>query len=551
MLRKLSLLALPGIAMLGFCLARPDTPTRVSVTAKPTAHPDLTNSVQKTSVQDSVPEPALDSTMPWQRPVEWIAADATPETRPAVLPVAPDRHQLARAVVNVYDTHGEDLTAVQLLLGCALTEDGDPIFRQTAIRALAPLARRNEALRKDFVPVLKLALADVDTRPAAIEAAGLLGRGAWAVRTDLIKLAIDENEPYRKQAKLALDSVEGWLHGPVDPTRKEWVRWGLTWIWNNQRSDGSWSSAFGDNRPAVVVSTAYCGLALLASGADFDDSVKAAADYVEANLFADLSGAAFPPMWDQSNWKIGIGGLFLCEYYACLKARKPGYRSEHYERLIQRLVDEAFERMEASGGWGHTPRVRNALNYIELQMMSNWMLMMAGAAQKLGARLPKDRLEQALWFVQCCSNDGEGGVGYSPWRGQKGFGCPCRTGGAIFAFALLGRQQHDHYRPMVEYWKGAYGRSGQGHGSATMGLLCSALGARQLGGECWEFFADRYLPGVLNSCQQDGSFRVTGGGAVSGGEIDNQVGTAYVTGIYCLILQLDRGHLQFLGRKQS
>jgi hypothetical protein len=143
-------------------------------------------------------------------------------------------------------------------------------------------------------------------------------------------------------------------------------------------------------------------------------------------------------------------------------------------------------------------------------------------------------------------------VGYSPRAGQKGFGCPCRTGGTIFAFAVLGQQKHPLYPRMLVYWKEEVGGSDGGHGSVAMGLLGSALAARQAGGEDWKAFEDTFFPKILANGFTDGSFKhLAGTKPQSLGNADPQVGPAYNTAVFALVLQLGKGNLKFLGRKHD
>src|SRR5262249_28490443 len=157
----------------------------------------------------------------------------------------------------------------------------------------------------------------------------------------------------------------------------------LTWIARNQRPDGSWETSMGNNRPAIVATTSMCGLALMASGKkQYNLNVSRAAGFVADNVLQDR-GPKLPESLDQSNWKIAIGGFFLCEYYAAQKKANPKYKSPQIQKVIEAIVADAGKRMEESGGWGHTPRVKNPLGYIELEIMSNWMLAMWGEAKEL------------------------------------------------------------------------------------------------------------------------------------------------------------------------
>jgi hypothetical protein len=348
---------------------------------------------------------------------------------------------------------------------------------------------------------------------------------------------------------------------PAQPEAQ--VKKALDGLARAQFRDGSWPSGVpGEGQagiiiipsPRTVVTASFCGLALLASGDKrYDRNVDRAADYVAGNLFQDSGLLRIPPERDQSNWNVALGGLFLCEYAAALKAREapPQARITKLQKVLEKLVDEVVRRMEDSGGWGHTPRVKNELGYVELEVMSNWMLAVLGAADRLRVKkAPAEKIALALRFIENCCNEGEGGVGYSPGEGQKGFGDPGRTGGALFAFALLGQEGHPLYPRLAAYWRKARDTSADGHGSIALGLLGSALGARQLGGADWDAFAAKFFPQVLDAANADGTFKhLTSTAAQARDGYDERLGVAYSTAIYTLFLQLGAGHLKFLGQK--
>jgi hypothetical protein len=344
---------------------------------------------------------------------------------------------------------------------------------------------------------------------------------------------------------------------PVDAQVKKT----LTWIARAQRAEGRWPAGLpGEEQPGVillpgprtVVTASFCGLALLASGDKrYQAAIDRAANYVAANLVQDNRLTETPPNMDRSNWNVAIGGLFLCEYAAALKETRPNAKNARLQQALDKLADEAVRRMEDSGGWGHTPRLTNELGYVELEVMSNWMLAMLGAAERLGAKqAPPEKVQLALHFVEDSCKDGDGGVGYSPREGQKGFGDPGRTGGALFAFAMVGQEGHPLYPRMAAYWRKSRDESADGHGSIALGLLGSALGARQLGGGDWDGFAAKFFPPILAAANEDGSFKhLTSVVPRAANGSDETLGVAYNTGIYALLLQLGTAHLKLVGQK--
>jgi hypothetical protein len=453
----------------------------------------------------------------------------------------PGRQGLLRAGLEaVGNVAPKDPEALKLLL--SIGRGRDRTLRGQAVEMLGTMAAGNEAIRKQVLPVVAAVVRDPQLRLVGVEAAGNLGPDARSLLPELREYARSRNESLRTLAQEAVASIEA----KGVPAGAAQVRAALRWLVRNQQPDGSWKTGMGANDPAILVTTSFCALALMASGDRYRAEVDRAANYVAQGIFQNRSPV---PSLDQGNWKIGIGGLFLCEYYARFDGKDPR-RNAQLRKVLEQVVEEALQRVERSGGWGHTPRLKNPLGYVELEVMSTWMLATLGAAQRLGVKVPADKLKQPLQFVEDSCNEGQGGVGYSPRAGQKGFGCPCRTGGAIFAFAVLGQQKHPLYPRMLAYWKEEVGGSDGGHGSVAMGLLGSALGARQAGGEDWKAFEDTFFPKILANAFPDGSFKhLVGTKPQSVSNADPQVGRAYNTAVFALVLQLGRGNLKFLGRK--
>jgi hypothetical protein len=317
------------------------------------------------------------------------------------------------------------------------------------------------------------------------------------------------------------------------------VKSALEWLVKNQKKDGSWEMKLG-GETGTIVTTSLCALAIMASDEN-KENVDLAAKYVAAHIF-DKGGN--DPKWDQTNWPLSLGGMFLAEYYADHKS------NEEIKTVLEKVLDEIANRMEPSGGWSHGAKgVPCALNYVELEVMNNWMMACVGMGKRLGLKTKGD-MGRAMSFIENCCAPGAGNVGYSPRPGQKSTTAePGRTGGAIFAFACLHSQSNPLYAKMCEYWKQSMGKSDQGHGSVSMGLLESALGAKTMGGDPWDSYVARFFPTMLGQANPDGSFKFLTGKTPTALGGDNMTGPAYHTGIFALIMQLDMGGLTFMGGK--
>jgi hypothetical protein len=421
-------------------------------------------------------------------------------------------------------------------------EKNDDVVRGAALRALAPRADKDESVQKLLTPLVQDGLKDPKVRLAAVEAARHLGVEAKTIRDALTALKNDKDELTRLTIIATLARIDGDDEplDNLDARAKIRLASCLEWLGKNQTADGSWQTDTGNHHPGITVCTSFCALAAMADK-KYQNQVNKAVNFVATGIFQKPFADKLPPEVDQSNWTVAVGGLFLCEYYAASKRANPKYKSQVLQQTVDKLGEEIFKRMEDSGGWGHTPKLKNPLGYVELEIVSAWMLATAGSLQQLGVKLPDKSLQKALQFVDDCCAAGKGDVGYSPRPAQKGFGCPCRTGASIFAFASLHQRENPLFPRMVAAWKKSMERSDDGHGSVAMGLLGSALGARAAGAEEWKDFKRRFFPDILATVNVDGSCgRLPGRSAQSFGGADGRLGSAYNTGIYALILGLDR-----------
>lgn len=323
------------------------------------------------------------------------------------------------------------------------------------------------------------------------------------------------------------------------------VEAGLTFLARQQQPDGCFPTDLGGKTGKVVV-TSLGGLAFLAAGAGFDPGgpLDRATSYVlshvgaaESSPFGRMGGGG--GNWNQENWELSYGLMFLAE--VAKKTRRGDVKAKCAE-LVRRLE----QNQEQSGGWAHGPGGPNALGYVELQIMSNYALLGLGAARKLDIEVDAARLEKALVWVEGTASP-DGGVGYSHRQGQKGFGDPGRTAGAIVAFAALGQTRNPFVGRMVGYLERNLGRLPEGHVSPAMHLLAGGMAA-QLLGRMWDPYFELYRPHIMASRRPDGSFASTPTEESRSlrSNTDLTVGPCWTTATYVLILSLPRGKLPLL-----
>ncbi|MBK8206668.1 MAG: hypothetical protein IPK87_07700 [Planctomycetes bacterium] len=326
----------------------------------------------------------------------------------------------------------------------------------------------------------------------------------------------------------------------------------LEYLGKQQQGDGGWECHLsGDN--GRVVMTSLCGMAMLAAGntaakGKYKANVAKAASFVASNIgkedemFARAAGNG--ANWNQTNWGIGYGGIFLAE----VQAASP---QKGLDEKLKWVAETILKNMEASGGFAHGPGGPNALNYLELEIVSNYCVAALGGCMANGVEVDKTKIEAMLTYIQKCGG-GKGGVGYSTQPGQVGWGDCGRTGGAIMAFGAVGRDDHAYYKSMVGFMRSTLNDIIDGHVSPTMHHLSAACASYREGSKVWEEYwkAQRHEATMLRC--PDGTFtgRPTKESAQMGRNNDLDLGSVWNTAHWTIILCLEKDNLPvYFGKK--
>ena len=323
----------------------------------------------------------------------------------------------------------------------------------------------------------------------------------------------------------------------------------LAWLAKHQGEGGSFPSSLGGMNGHVVV-TCLAGLAFMASGSTPDEgpyakNIVSAAKYVAANCVKDEMAEMMPkkeggPNWSQVNWPLTYAPLFLGEYLK--KKDDPGLR-----KALQKFATELVQNQEATGGWAHGPGGPNALDYVELEIMSNFAVAALGIAKDQGCDVPEGALQKGVQYIVDCTSGG--GVAYSTRQGQKGYGEAGRTSGAIFAFARNGLQRTPTFKPMCDFFRQNMETIPTGHVSPVMHFLTASLAAQETGPADWEKFMKFFRVQFMGDRRPDGSFtaRPTKETVQLHSNTDRQIGLNWTTATYLIILQLPQKKLSYLG----
>ncbi|MHC4660280.1 MAG: DUF6288 domain-containing protein [Planctomycetota bacterium] len=335
---------------------------------------------------------------------------------------------------------------------------------------------------------------------------------------------------------------------PAKPSKaKKALKKALAYIASKQNDDGHWDCQMSGANGQVVV-TSLCGLALMAGGSTLDSgpyalNVFRAVRFVSQNItkIEDWEKKTQNGTVNgQQNWRWGLGGMFLAEAYA--KSKNPEIKT-----VLDEVVRLLAESQEPSGGWGHGPGGPNALGYVELEVVSNWALSAMGMAKSLGCKVKSFNFKKGMDYVLRCTNKA-GGVAYSTRPGQRGHGCPGRTGGAMLAFTLC-KNRPSNYSKMAAYLAKTMKQAPSGHASPVMHIMGSGLGAIQTSKEMWDQFAAQLIPVILQHTNPDGSFRTIVN--PQEGDTDSANGPFYTGGICALMLAVDEGRLKYMSGRYA
>ncbi len=294
----------------------------------------------------------------------------------------------------------------------------------------------------------------------------------------------------------------------------------------------------GKNGSAVV--HALAGLAFIAAGSthkkgDYQRNIKACVQKV-----IELAGTTSntKKAWDQTTWGLAHAVIFLAELEAYGKDKK-----------IHAAIKEFVQKLQAyqgkDGGWCHGDWASgpNPLGYRQFTAPTIVTLIALGFASKVGVKIDRAVVKRGLEYL-IASSGSDGAVGYSPNKGQKGFGYTGRNGGALLAFLAIGEGKHAFLPQIVRFMQRDFARLERGHGSALLHLMEGAMACFVLGVEQWNVFWNTYSANMIKRQKPDGGFTPPPGDGV--GSQRMEMGDR-CTAIHALLLLLPECRLKLLG----
>jgi len=278
----------------------------------------------------------------------------------------------------------------------------------------------------------------------------------------------------------------------------------LAWLGKRQQGGGFPETLGGSN--GAVVQTCLAGLAWIGGGSSLakgkhKENLAMAQQFVLRGLgqpsrLGDTEGAN----WDQTTWGYAHAAIFLGELHLAGGGKKPSAE-------LQRIADTLCARQELSGGYGHGPGGKNALGYIELNILAAYVACGLSLAQQAGCKVDAAVVDKLFGYAEESSGD-DGGVGYATGPGQRGMGNIGRTAGTWLAALGLGRTEHPYTGRMEQYVRDHVADTMGGHASLQQHILLAGLAASALGKEA----AAAYWAGGLQrdltlARAPDGSFQ--------------------------------------------
>ncbi|MHC4958963.1 MAG: DUF6288 domain-containing protein [Planctomycetota bacterium] len=288
----------------------------------------------------------------------------------------------------------------------------------------------------------------------------------------------------------------------ADPARGVIVNAALAFLARKQAEDGGFPQTLSGLNGAVV-QTSMAGLAWLAGGGDeYKDNIKRAGEFVARSagtLGKEMTAGRGGANWNQSNWGLAYGAMFLGE----LQARTP---SDEVKQALFACAKALVENQEETGGWAHGPGGPNALGYVELNIVTGLALMGLGVARQAGFEIPEACLDRAETYLKN-SGGGDGGVAYSHKPGQKGQGNIGRTAGAWIGYLALGRGKTGWGRKMGSYVKRHVTEVLNGHASLLQHVQLAGIASAAHGGGVRKEFFKALRRDLVLARSPDGSFQ--------------------------------------------
>lgn len=351
------------------------------------------------------------------------------------------------------------------------------------------------------------------------------------------------------------------LQAPASGEERKAVAKALEYLVRSQDPDGSWKcnedgpgakelKRFG-KPPDRIFATALAALALLEHGGRTDGSVASGSvDTAEAlnravRHVTDYVTEGHKCSVVNPTWLFSVSGLLL----ARVQRLAP---TEENAKVCRGILAELDAFVETTGAWGHgrvdRPNMKVSIGYNDLAAAHNWACFCLAEMKRAGIEVPERMLARATEFYDKAQFT-DGGLAYNLDGRKRNTSEESTLGEGRSVAQLPGLLR---LAPKSEAAKRAtdYARRHLGdvltHHTPWMHLVAAAWGMEDLGGKDLSKFDHLWRKKILGRLAADGHARPWSEGRTtsdpleafkSGADRDGQIGPAYTTACFLLILK--------------
>lgn len=316
------------------------------------------------------------------------------------------------------------------------------------------------------------------------------------------------------------------------------------WLASQQDNEGAFRCTISPEVSQVVL-TSLAGMAWLGAGykpheGEYAGNIVKAAEFVIENVGEQKNHRKLQGKNnDQTNWSLGYGGIFLAHV---LKAADEKWLKrgplKRLESKLKWIRDRILKQAEGDGGFGAGPGGANLLDYVHVEVVSNFCVAALGCIKQAGVDVPADKLEPLLAYIEKCIG-GDGGVHYSHdkmWGAEVG-----RTAGAMNAFAASGATGRESYARMKAYFAKNRQHAFGGHSTPTMHQLAVAIACAREGtlDEYWSEQGREFT--MVRNPDHTFASRPTADTQRLGMNLDRDLGSVWTTAHWVLVVSLRTG----------